>query len=222
MLCTRTFLVSVAAICCAVFEPGVLSAQNSGIGSDGYTRLLWKGSDSSIIIWKLDSSLYYFDSVTYGPYFSWVPQAIAVGPDNYTRILWKNPNGSIIIWLVDPYLNFYSSRIYGPFTGWCADSISVDPFYNTSSLTWSATNGEVAIWSLDANLDFITSRAYGPLTAYDPLVGTSSKHLHPSADTSHKTVGSDNSDSAQARAAAAMKIAGNAAPMPGRSVSGQK
>jgi hypothetical protein len=49
-------LAAIAAIALA-FHPDAASAQNSGLGGDGYTRALWRGTDGSISLWKLDPPL---------------------------------------------------------------------------------------------------------------------------------------------------------------------
>jgi hypothetical protein len=192
-------------------QPGTLSAQNSGVGWDGYTRFLWKGTDSSILIWTLDSNLNYVNSRTYGPYFSWVPQAMVVGSDNYARILWKNTDGTICLWLVDPSLNFVSYKVYGPYSGWVADSISLNPAYSTMSLSWTSTTGQVWWWSLDSNLNYITSHgSFGPYFGYAAKTGMASKDVHRD-DVANGAV---KHDDVEARAAAAMKRDGSVTPTP--------
>ena len=39
------------------FHPGVASAQTqvAAVGTDGYTRAMWRGTDGSISLWKLDT-----------------------------------------------------------------------------------------------------------------------------------------------------------------------
>src|ERR1700759_5553560 len=54
-------------------------AQTSGRGSDGYTRVMWIGNDSSFQVWKLDNGLNYVYGVTDGPYPGWAPIAFTVG-----------------------------------------------------------------------------------------------------------------------------------------------
>ena len=50
MMSVRKRLLAVAAAVTmwAVIQPGTVSAQTSGVGPDGYTRFLWKGTDYSV------------------------------------------------------------------------------------------------------------------------------------------------------------------------------
>lgn len=41
----------------ATFQPATVSAQNSGVGGDHSTALMWRGTDYEISLWKLDANL---------------------------------------------------------------------------------------------------------------------------------------------------------------------
>ena len=109
--------------------PGVLSAQTSGVGCDGYTRFLWRGTDSRISLWRVDGNLNNSFGIQYGPYDGWVPVALTVLCNNYTYVMWKYTDGSISLWKVDPNLNYVTSRVYGPYAGWIPESLSPDQTY---------------------------------------------------------------------------------------------
>ena len=51
------FMGAAAAVWTAALQPSVSSAQSGGIGGDGVMRLLWRGTDGSISLWKLDGNL---------------------------------------------------------------------------------------------------------------------------------------------------------------------
>jgi hypothetical protein len=183
MSALRKNLIPMAAAIVAVWvgiHPGTLSAQTSGVGCDGYTRLLWRGTDSSSILWNLDPSLNYVGaSSVYGPYIGWIPVSIAVGCDDYTRLLWKDTDGTAGLWLLSPTLVYVNSTFYGPYSGWLPESLSIDPYHpDYLRLIWKKTNGEVAVWILDPNLNFVTSQFYGPYFGWD--AGTASAAPHKS------------------------------------------
>lgn len=166
----KTFLVMAMAITLlVVIQPSVLSAQNSGVGSDGYTRFMWRGTNNSISIWRLNPSLGGPVGHVYGPYNGWIPLALTVGSNNYTYVLWKYTDGSISLWLVDPNLNFVTSHVYGPYVGWIPESLSVsEDGFNRLRVIWRETEGQVSVWSLDATLHFLGNSVYGPYFGWDP------------------------------------------------------
>lgn len=159
---------------CAAIQPGKLSAQTSGVGSDGYTRVLWRGTNGSISVWKLDSNLVQTSYRQYGPYNGWTPIALTVGSDNYSRLLWRGTDGAVSLWLLDPNLNFYSYKQYGPYYGWIAESISIDTA-DRLRLIWRETDGSISIWNLDATLNYLGSRVYGPYFGWDPATAAAAK-----------------------------------------------
>ena len=166
----RLLAVAAAAMVWMVVQPGPVSAQTSGLGPDGYTRLLWRGTDSSISLWRLDANLNFVNNHTYGPYAGWFPIAITTDYFNYTYVLWRNSNGSISLWLVDPNLNFVNSQVYGPYAGWIAQGLSVDTGTNSSDfrVIWRAYDGSVSVWTVNGSLGLTNSKNYGPYFGYDP------------------------------------------------------
>jgi hypothetical protein len=185
----------------AAVQPGTLSAQTSGVGCDGYTRLLWRGTDSSINLWNLDPSLNLSASVIYGPYEAWSAVAITVGCDNYTRVLWQNTDGAIDLWLVDPNLNYVSNQEYGPYSGWLAESLSIDGADNLR-LIWKNTNGEIDVWMLGPALNYLTGQIYGPYWGWNGGAADTAKS------------GANSSTPQHAKADAAMKALSRSSPMP--------
>jgi hypothetical protein len=175
------FTAAVTVIAAAV-NPGTMFAQTSGVGSDGYTRILWRGTDGEISLWKLDGNLNYVGSHAYGPYDGWIPLAITVGQDNYARVLWKNTQGAISLWNVDPNLNLAYSRVYGPYYGWVPESISIDD-NNNSRVSWRETQGHVSVWYVDPALNYLFSRVYGPYFGWDPGAAAAKKHAPAPKDT---------------------------------------
>jgi hypothetical protein len=166
----KKLLAVVAAITMwATIQPGTLSAQTSGIGGDAGTRLLWRGTDNRISLWKLNPNLSFNSSLQYGPFDTWLPIAITTRNDNNTVVLWRRTDGLISVWLVDANLNFQFSKVYGPFLGWIAESLSVDTNGNDwCRVIWRETGGLVGVWSLNQNLDLVTAVAYGPFFGFDP------------------------------------------------------
>lgn len=160
-------ILSVATIL-AVLNPLTVSGQTSGTGLDGYTRVLWQGTDSSVQIWKLNGALGVISGVTEGPFAGWVPVALAVGDDNFTRIMWRSTAGELSLWLLDPNLNYYSSVSYGPYFGWLPVSTSVDSAGN-ERVAWRNTDGAMAVWTLSPNQSLILEAvSYANPTGYVP------------------------------------------------------
>ena len=144
-------------------------AQNSGIGGDAFTRLLWRGTDGSIVLYKLDANLNSISSLGYGPYDQWLPIALTVANNSDTYVLWRRTDGLITIWLLDANLNFVGSQAYGPFPGWIAEHLSADTNgFSTLRLTWRETSGAFSIWFLQPNLTVSVSKVYGPFFGYLP------------------------------------------------------
>ena len=73
VLSKDSLLGAASAVVLACVYPINMSAQTSGVGTDGYTRLLWRATNGSISVWKVDSNLNYADSHIYGPYDRWTP-----------------------------------------------------------------------------------------------------------------------------------------------------
>jgi hypothetical protein len=173
----KKLLAVVAAITMwATIQPGTLSAQTSGIGGDANTRVLWKGTDSRISLWKLDPNLNFVTAQGYGPYNGWVPVAITTANNNNTYVLWRRTDGVITVWLVDANLNFQFSKSYGPYFGWTVESISVDTNgHDWCRLIWKETQGTISVWSLNENLDLVTSAVYGPYFGFDPAAAAAAR-----------------------------------------------
>jgi hypothetical protein len=155
----KKLLMAVAAIAiCTLGHPPDASAQTSGIGGDGNTRFVWRGTDSSICLWKLNPGLGFLNSHCYGPFDGWLPIAVTTTNDNNTVVLWRFTDGTVSLWLVDSNLNFLFSKVYGPFPGWIAEGLSADTDgFSFSRLIWRETQGSVSVWCLDPSLTFCTS-----------------------------------------------------------------
>lgn len=143
--CKRIVLMVVATL--AAIAPVTMSAQTSGTGLDGYTRVLWQGTDSSIVIWKLDGNFNVVSTTHGGPFTGWIPIGLTVGTDNYTRVIWRSTEGQLAVWLIDPNLNYVSGYWYGPYLGWLPESTSVDPG-GDEYVIWRHTLGYMAVWML--------------------------------------------------------------------------
>jgi hypothetical protein len=150
----RIMLMLMAATIWAVTTPIIMSAQTSGTGNDGYTRVLWQGPDSSIAIWKLDASLNLVLSVSDGPFAGWIPIGLTVGDDNYTRVIWRNTSGQLAVWLIDPNLNYVSGNVAGPFDGWLPVSTSLNSAGNMY-VVWRHTMGDMAVWVYSIDLSSV-------------------------------------------------------------------
>jgi hypothetical protein len=150
-------------------QPGTVSAQNSGLGGDGITRLLWRATDYHISLWTLDANLNQTSFHEYGPYPGWIPVALTTDKFNYSYVLWRNTDGSISLWLVDPNLNFVSNHIYGPYAGWTAKGLSADAGGSANfRVIWRYTDGSVSLWNVDGGLNFVANHIYGPYFGFDP------------------------------------------------------
>jgi hypothetical protein len=169
----KTWLqMTTVAIAAAVIQPGILSAQNSGVGGDGNTRLLWRGTDNHISLWRIDSALNYQIFHEYGPYFGYEPIAITTANNNNTYVLWRHTSGKISLWVIDANLNFLNFREYGPYEGWIAESLSVEtPGSNRFRLIWRDTDGRISVWLVDSALNLVNNHAYGPYFGYVPSAG---------------------------------------------------
>ena len=170
----KLLAVAAAVTMWATIQPGAVFAQTSGIGGDGNTRLLWRGTDSSISLWELNSSLGLITSHAYGPYTYWTPIAITTANNNHTYVLWRYTDNSISLWDVDPNLNYVTSHVYGPYAGYVAKGLSVETNgTNTLRVIWRYYDGSVAVWSVDSNLNYLGSQGYGPYFGWDPGYGGS-------------------------------------------------
>jgi hypothetical protein len=203
----------------AVIQPGLLCAQNSGVAGDGTMRLMWRGTDSHISLWKFDASagMNFTTYKEHGPFNGWQPLALTTANNNNSYVLWRHTNGSISLWLVDANLNYLTSHVYGPYDGWIAESLSVETIGGINKdrfrVIWRNTSGAVSLWLVDANLNLVNSHVYGPYFGWTPSSGTSAAVRALSADTS--SVGSSSDNAADPKAAAAMALpSGPATSMP--------
>ena len=165
--CRQLLLAAAAVISVFVTVPPVL-AQTSGVGCDGNTRLLWKGTNQ-ISLWELDSNLNYLTSHNYGPYSNFLPEYITTACNNNTYVLWLRSDGAASIWQVDANLNFVTQQTYGPYPGWIPESLGVDTTSNsTLRLIWrEAVSGAVTIYYLQPNLSLTKMVVYGPYLGWD-------------------------------------------------------
>lgn len=145
------------------------SAQNSGTGGDSFTRLLWRGTDGSASLWKLDLNLNFVGNRNYGAFDQWLPISLTVANNNDTYLLWRRTDGLANIWLLDSNLNFVSNQVYGPFPGWIAEHLSADTNgFSTLRLTWRNTNGAFAVWVIQPNLTVPVTNTFGPFFGFLP------------------------------------------------------
>ena len=164
---SRLLTLMMAVMVLSAIQPRVLSAQTSGVGPDGFTRILWRGTDGRISLWKLDGGLAHVADVQYGPYPGYTPIAITVGSNNNTYVLWTNTNGSMVVWRVDSNLNLVSSQGFGPYTGWIAQGLGSGA--GQLRVIWRHTTGQAGVWAIDPNtLALLTSSAPGPYFGFDP------------------------------------------------------
>jgi hypothetical protein len=159
-------IVGAAAVAIALaFQAGAVSAQTqvSILGNDGYTRAMWRGTDGSINLWKLDPVLNFVGSHGYGPYAGWSPVALTMHPNtNNTYVLWRYTDGTASIFVLDPNLNFITSRTFGPVSGWTPWGLGNDPYGNIR-LVWQTPAHQVAVWVINPGLNVVgSSPAYGP------------------------------------------------------------
>jgi hypothetical protein len=158
----KAILAAIAVGVALALPPGAASAQTSGLGGDGYTRAMWRGTDGTAGLWKLDPALNFVGSHNYGPYAGWSPVAMTTTANNISYVLWCYTDGTASIWQVDANLNLIASRQYGPIAAWTAEGLGVDPYGNIR-LVWKSTVGQVGVWTINAALNLIsTSPTYGP------------------------------------------------------------
>ena len=160
----KSIFAAAAVAIALAFQPGAVSAQTqvAVLGPDGYTRAMWRGTDGSISLWKLDPVLNLVGSHNYGPIAGWSPVALTMLPNNYTCVLWRYTDGTAIIWLFDTNLNVVASHTYGPVGGWVPEGLGNDPFGNIR-LVWKTPANQVAVWVINPALNVVSgSPTYGP------------------------------------------------------------
>jgi hypothetical protein len=149
-------------------HPGVASAQTSGVGGDGITRILWRGTDGKISVWKLDGSLNGIGAREYGPLPGWTPVAMTVGANNNSYILWRHSSGWTSIWRLDADLNQLGApRVEQPYDGWSAETLSTGPG-SQLRIIWRHSTGKVSVWALDASMASGFAKEHGPYFGWDP------------------------------------------------------
>ena len=167
--CKSMLAIAAAVAMWVTFQPGTVSAQNSGVGGDHSTVLMWRGTNYNISLWKLDANLNFVTNHVYGPYAGWIPIAITTDVNDFTYVLWRYTDGTISLWLVDPNLNFVNNHLYGPYPGWIAKGLSVDTGSSPNfRVIWRYTDGSVSIWTVNGALQFLFNHIYGPYFGWDP------------------------------------------------------
>jgi hypothetical protein len=157
----RRLLASIAISAALAFQPVPASACCGAVGADGYTRAIWHGTDGSISIWKLDSSLNLITSQNYGPYNGWDQISATIIGNNY-YILWKNTDGAASIWLVNANLAVVSTATYGPVADWLPEGLGVDGLGNLR-LFWDTSGDQISAWVINEGLEVVGySPVYGP------------------------------------------------------------
>jgi hypothetical protein len=167
---------AVATAMWAVIQPGPLSAQTSGVGGDGETRLLWRHpTNGSIFIQALDTTLHHirFSSV-FNPPLGMHVVAITTAANSNTYILWTRTDGTISLWLLNPVLNFVTSKVYGPFPFLAAEGLSADTANATNGfrIIWRYISpgqlGAELTWRMDQNLNQVVAFPQGPFPPWTP------------------------------------------------------
>lgn len=157
----RKLLASLALAAALAFQSLPAAACCGVVGADGYTRLIWDGTDGSINIWKLDSSLNLVTTQIYGPFPGWTHISSTIIGNNY-YVLWRNTNGEANIWLVGTNLNVVTTAAYGPVTGWLPEGLGVDGLGNLR-LFWRTSEDQIVAWVINQGLAVTgSSPAYGP------------------------------------------------------------
>ena len=151
-------------------QPGIGSAQTSGVGSDGITRLMWRGTDGTFSLWRLDQNLNFMNYKVFGPVYEWTPVALTVGSDNNTYVMWRHTtNGAPAIWRIDPNGNFAPGPELQPTPGWIPESLSISQDgRNNLRVIWKCTNGRLSVWDVDhTTLQLRSYKAFLPQFGYD-------------------------------------------------------
>jgi hypothetical protein len=163
MMSARYRLLAIAAFTIlAIFQPGTVSAQNSGIGGDGFMRLLWV-MNGHMVLWKLDPNLNMVASKDYGSFSGFDLIGITTAANNNTYVLWSyhaspsDVNDSISLWLVDANLNFITNREYAASLGWIPTGLSTGGSSSNFHVIWSKAGTAMSVWTMDANLNYVTS-----------------------------------------------------------------
>ena len=150
MVKLKSILAAAAVEIALAFQSGAASAQAQipFPGADGYTRVMWRGTDGSISLWKVDSGANALGSHTYGPYAGWSPLTLTVLGNN-TYVLWTYTDGTAKIWALDANLNFITGRNFGPAAPWSAYGLGVSSSGNLF-LLWKTPENQVTAWLINA------------------------------------------------------------------------
>jgi len=171
LLSTLKYILAAAAIVTALaFQPGPAAAQTAGFGTDGYSRVMWRGTDGRISLWKLDPSLNFVGGHDYGPFSGWTPVALTTNNSNFNYVLWTSTDGTASVWVLDPNFNVVTSRTFGPIKSWIAEGLGVGAATGNVGLVWKSTAGQVAVWVLNpSSLNLIlSSPTHGPFFGWTP------------------------------------------------------
>jgi hypothetical protein len=147
-----------ACVMAATIQVGTAFAQNTGVDGAGNTVLLWRATDYSISLWKIDPNFNLLNSHVYGPFLGLTPVALTTDALGFSYVLWRNTDGSIVLWLVDPNLNFIGFHAYGPFPGWTAKGLSVSTSGSPNfRVLWRRSDGFALLWNVDGGLNVVGS-----------------------------------------------------------------
>ena len=153
-------------------QPGTASAQTSGIGGDGSTRVLFRSTDGRPRIVKFDRDLQQVQSRDYDRGEGWTPVALTVGSNSHSYLLWRHTDGSTVVWQLDENLNFVAGGGYysGPGTGWTAQGLNSGP-EGQIQVIWRLSDGRVAVYAFQGypdRLQYMGRQFHGPFFGWDP------------------------------------------------------
>ena len=156
-------ILAVAAVAAALFfQPEAASACCGAVGSDGYIRTSWRGTDGSISLWKLDPAFNVVGSHNYGPYGGWSPVGLSM-LGNTTYYLWRYTDGTASVWELDANLNYLTSRTFGPVAGWEPEELDVDGLTGNLGLVWRTPANQISVWVINSSLNALgASPVFGP------------------------------------------------------------
>jgi hypothetical protein len=165
------FAIATTIVLLGVIQPGISYAQTSGVGHDGITRLMWRGTDGSFSLWRLNQDLTFASYKVFGPVYEWTPVALTVGSDNNTYVLWRSTNGAAAIWRIDPTgTSAAPGPELPPTPGWIPESLSISQDGNNNlRVIWKSTSGRLSVWDVDhTTLQLKFYKAFAPSSGWDP------------------------------------------------------
>jgi hypothetical protein len=153
-------------------QPGPVSAQTSGVGGDGSTRILFRSTNGRPRIVKFDINLQPVQTRDYLAYEGWTPVAITVASNSHTYMLWRHTSGATSVWQMDENLNGVAGGGYesGPENGWTAQGLSSGP-EGQVQIIWRLSDGRVAVYAFHAYVDrlqYVERQFHGPFFGWDP------------------------------------------------------